>query len=357
MSIVNALRFDAYSGAVIADEESWHLRLRRTYFGDNLRSLLSPAVADQLGIEIVYGGVGNPAVHHETYYETYRFLNSGKSDAPIPRTVEEIARTVLSNLQKTLRRRADDKLKYLYGFTSDDVTRGFFEVNGEKYDIKQESVKERALKIATLKEKATPGVPLPDDHALVAGYDPENGFSMYCLKGEISVVSLVSGGFESLGSGKYAAGMSFAKFLNRKFLSERKKGFDRVEGMVELISSALTAASYFAQVGGYFSIVYINGRGKSHAERYHEIYHHRAKIATEVVMAYGRGYLPKAITYELIDGIVFGDMEFEAAEEEMFKRSKNPAELELVLRGYKIDEGRRSPLECSFIKKARRGNA
>jgi len=380
MAIVNALRFDEYSGAIISDEESWRLRRRRTFFCDNIHSLVTPEISDALHIEAVYGGIGTPAIHYETVTKTQQKLmdlfrrrnepeikkqlaplerttnrnkdiscslkhnaelsNGLRSPENLPllyRTTSDISKIALENLQKTIRRRVDDRLRFLYGFTSEDLNRGYFELQGEKIDIKQENVKNKALEIATLKDKSEMARFEVENHACLIGYDKRHGFTAYCLKGEISVSSFISGGFESLGTGKYAGGQAFAEFLNKKFLAERTKGFNHVEGMIELIYSAIQCALYFSQVGGYFSIVYIDGRGKDHQSRYKEIFHHRAKLATEIVHSYKTGYLPRNITYQLINDLIFEDANEDKIESRFFKAVKDRKKLEYFLRAYKLD--------------------
>jgi hypothetical protein len=354
MAIVNALRFDEYSGAIISDEESWRLRRRRTLFCDNVHSLVTPEISDAFHIEAVYGGIGTSAIHYETVTKTqqklldlFRRRNEPEIKKQLYHTTNDISKITLENLQKTIRRRVDDRLRFLYGFTSEDLNRGYFESQGEKIDIKQENVKNKALEISTLKDKSEIAKFEIENHACLIGYDKKHGFTAYCLKGEISVSSFVSGGFESLGTGKYGGGQAFAEFLNKKFLAERTKGFNRVEGMIELIYSAIQGALYFSQVGGYFAIVYIDGRGKDHASRYKEIIHHRAKLASEIVHSYKAGYLPRNITYQLINDLVYEDANEDKIEARFFKAvsakggsasgGKNRKTLEYFLRAYKLD--------------------
>ncbi|MFH1230166.1 MAG: hypothetical protein V1709_01575 [Planctomycetota bacterium] len=364
MAIVNALRFDDYSGAIISDEESWRLRRRRTVFCDNVHSLVTPEISDAFHIEAVYGGIGTPAIHYETVTKTqqklldiFKHRNDPEIKKQLYKTIGDISKITLENLQKTIRRRTDDRLRFLYGFTSEDLNRGYFvaggdpdvstqtrlgrESQGEKIDIKQENVKSKALEISTLKDKSETARFEVENHACLIGYDKKHGFTAYCLKGEISVSSFVSGGFESLGTGKYGGGQAFAEFLNKKFLAERTKGFNRIEGMIELIYSAIQCSLYFSQVGGYFAIAYIDGRGKDHASRYKEIIHHRAKLASEIVHSYKAGYLPRNITYQLINDLVYEDAKEDTIEGRFFKAVKDRKKLEYFLRAYKLDPLRR----------------
>ena len=75
------------------------------------------------------------------------------------------------------------------------------------------------------------------------GYDYKSGFQAYNLSGKATVISFLTG-FESVGSGRYGAGVSFARSFNRRFLSERREGFDPVEGMLTLYLSAIIAREF-----------------------------------------------------------------------------------------------------------------
>jgi hypothetical protein len=342
MAIVNALKFDDHSGAMLTDEESWLLRRRRTFFGDNLHSLLSPEMADALNIEAVYGCTGLPSFHFEVVQKTRRRLESayakgGRSQGGIDglRTLDDVAKVTMDVMRDLTRRRVDERLKFLYGFTADDLNRGFFETGGQKYDIKQDCVRDRAMKLVTWSDKGALMKNVFENHAVVIGHDPRHGYNAFVLKGELSVLSFVSAGFEALGSGKYAAGIAFAKYLNSRSLAQRKRGLNRTEAMIELINTGTAAADYFGECGGYFNICYVDGRGATHAQRFVNIRDHAAKLAAEIVAAYKEGFLKKADAFGLIDELVFARGKWESVEQAMFKKAKNAKGMDFILRGYK----------------------
>lgn len=339
MATINMLRFNDHSGAIMSDEESWHLRMRRTYFGDNIHLLLPESTADGNGVELIYGGVGRPSFDFEVVQRCSRefeALSGSEPGSTELKSVGGMASKVLEIRRLLMRRRIDDRLKFLYGFDSDELNKGSFSRDGVTYEIKQEEVRSSALKTATFKDNNPQVRNIYRNHAVVMGYDKEDGLTAYCLKGEDSVLSFVSGGYECLGSGKYASGMSFARYLNNKTLAQRREGFDKVEGIVELITASLDAQK-FARVGGVFSIVYLNGSGATRKERITELDSIASRLACETVTLYRAGFLSREDTYRFIDDLVFGALEPESLEDDILGKVTDPKTVRLFLRGYKTD--------------------
>src|SRR4030042_1716124 len=149
MAIVNAIKFDRYSGAMISDEEYWFLRRRRSYFSDCIHPLLSPEISEKYNLEAVYGGTGYPYFHFEVVEKARkRLLNlkpgevaKGAKNVPFD-TVENVGKITLEIIHQVAQRYVNNHLKFVYGFTIDDYNRGFFTENGKKYEIKQDAVKD-----------------------------------------------------------------------------------------------------------------------------------------------------------------------------------------------------------------------
>jgi hypothetical protein len=338
MSIVNMLKFNKYSGAMLSDEEYIDIRWRRCFYLDSIHSLLSPDSSDLLKMEAVYGGVGNPSVHYEVINKVQGKIDkivSGPDGKEKIKSAGDIGNITLETIHSLTRRKVDDTLKLLYGFTTDDFNQGYTEIDGKKIDIKQDSIKEDARKIISFKDKREYLKPIFDNKVCLMAYDKEYGLTSYCIKSDTGVLSLVSGGFETLGKGVYGAGRAFGNYFKNKYLSERREGMDRVEGMCLLIASAIEARDYYLGVGGYFNIVYLDCEKSAHKERYKEIFHHRAKLATEIVTAFLNNELTKDKTYELLNDLLFDDHKEEDIEEKMWQYARSHKRLELLLRGYK----------------------
>jgi len=357
------LRFNESSGAMICDEESIYLERRRTHFDENIRSLLEPEISKELNIEAAYGGAGYPPFHYEVVRKARKAIKklAGKRDNL---TLEDVAKETLKCFQSIVRRRVDEKLRFYFGFNLDELNQGFFEKDGKKFEIKQESVKKKSREIASFKNKSQPLKNIFENKAAVMGYDEKNGFQAYHISGDVTVLSFLTG-FESVGSGKYGAGMAFARTFNKKFHYERRKGFDPVDGMILLFSSILEARNYFIDIGGYFSLIFIDGNARNSGKRYIDFDPHRVKLASEVVTANLNGLLKMDRTRKLVEKILFDDSNsgkkiteddtseknmLDDLEDEFFREVDKPEILRYILRGYKIDPGNLREEEIKILK-------
>ena len=333
MSLVTVMKFDNRSGALISDEERWAPMFRRTFYSRSLHLLLPRDGGSGGASHALLGWVKNEGASQEIAAAAAEAL-SGMGDDP---TLYEVTRVVLDSIRKAVARRVDDSMRFLYGFTTDDLKRGFFSSEGKTYDIKQGSVKKKAMNMMTGKDDSKAVKSVFSSRAVVAGYDPIHGFNCYALDLEEWFFYLVPGIFESIGPGRDVSVLTLARFLGSMTLEERRRGIDRVKGMVELIHSAGEAAAYSHEVGGYPHIVYVDGEGKE-GERIIEVGGHPAKVAGEVVFALKRGFLTERTGHRLVDDIVFGGAPFDEVEEAMFANAKNGALLEKSLRGYKYSD-------------------
>jgi hypothetical protein len=344
MALVNLLRFDRDSCALVSDEEYWHSRRRRLLYGDFVQSLLTEEISENLDLEVVYGASGVPSFAIEVVNRTRTELQkiySARKTLPekkkMFRTVDDVAQILLRNLQFAFRRWADAKLKSLYGFDSDDLNRNFFEKDGEKIEIKQKSVKEAALKIAQTAKRGTPLDNFLEHQGLIVGWDKEKGIQAYYFNYEDFILYQSSTDIDCIGKGKDVSQVILANYLNRKHLNARRKGYDRAEGLIELILSGFEAQTHDHEVGGYFNIVYINGNGKNHKERFIEANQNTARVANEIVIAYKSGLIKKVHAFSLIKDIIFERKDYLSVEEDLFAKTENPVNLDFILRGYKQD--------------------
>lgn len=344
MSMVCFLKFDEHSGAIVSDEEFWSLRYRRKLFADNIHSLLDEEMSEAWNMEVAYAGAGWPSLNWEIIAKTKaklkeRFLKKGKKgNYPQIKTVEDVARVVHESMQEVMRKRIDLRMKFFFGFELDDLNQGSFSYQDKTYEIKQEQIKDKAMKIAQGQEPSRLMKLIFNTRAGIFGWDSVNGIIGYYLDPKNSVLSFNYEGWEAIGAGKYASGMVIGQFLNRKSLAMRKKGYSPAEGMLELISASIQAIDNFHEAGGNLSIVILNGQNKTHSERYREILDNTAHLGMEIVRAYLADNISRADAMEMIDEIFFKNKELNEVEKKLFKQSKNIEALDLILRGYKLDE-------------------
>ncbi|MCU0723926.1 MAG: hypothetical protein MUC63_09995 [Planctomycetes bacterium] len=345
MAIVNSLLFDDKRGAILSDEEYWFLRRRKSFFADNLHSLLDDAQAQAWNLEAIWGACGHPAFGAEVVAGIRGKIRDKEEEAkkkgtrkPPFSTLREIGLVGLETVREVVRRRVNEKLRFLYGFEADDLLRGSFEADGKTYEIKQDAVKKAALEILEGGNKGQMYKNIFSNFGILLGWDPEDGIAAFHVNAEIGVLSMVSGRFEAIGTGKYASGMSFADFLGRHTLCTRRKGFDRVEGTYELILSAVVASQSFHEVGGDFHMAVVDGSAKAHADRCRFVDEDRMRLATEAVRGAREGFVAKKAALDAVEAAVYGDDAFERVEDRLFRSAAKPKALELLCRGYKAAE-------------------
>ncbi|MBN1357093.1 hypothetical protein JXA40_12595 [bacterium] len=341
MALINLIRIDDRSGVLLADEEFWRRGTRRTLSLDNLQSLLPPEFCESTGMEAVIGIEGDPSVTHEAVLNVQKQLKRTVSDPasegrkdPI-RSLKEIAQIAIREIDGLIRKRINDQLGFVYGFTVDDLNRGYFERDGERIEIKQEMIRSDALKWLKYDDKSAHTRSLFEISALIAGVDSRNGFHWYEWSGKAGNMFLGSGLFESIGKGSDAANLAFIDFFRNRGLKERRKGIKQEEALLALITALEAATRFNHEVGGYPQFVLITGEGKTHVQRYREYTGHGAKLAQEIVTAWVHGFIGKPAAMKLVKNLVLDDIDLDRVEAEFLKSTQNHREMEHFLRGYK----------------------
>jgi hypothetical protein len=340
MAIVNVLRFNDHAGAMISDEEYWVWGRRRSFFTDHIYRLSEPPLNEQSGMELVYGGTGHPPLHYELtdhLRKRLRCLLEGENLENRPTTTEAVGYLLLEEAQKTVQRRMNNQLQFLYGLSIDDVNRGFFEVENKRYDINQAQIKQDVTNLVKQSGNDESLKLLYKSRGVLIGIDPVFGFSSFFLNYEKSVLAFTSGGFEAIGTGKYASGMAIAQHLNTVPLHQRREGIDPLEGIFTLIHSALSATDSFREVGGYFTLALLEKGKNDKFPRYQSIHGHRAKLASEIVQAWRVDQVSRQESLALLQRLVFEAESVEAVEEALFGAARSRKILEWRLAGFKAD--------------------
>jgi len=325
---------------MISDEEYWVWGRRRSFFTDHIYRISVPPLNEHLGMELVYGGTGHPPFHLELTDNLQKRL--AKSIATemrdkIPTSTENIGYLLLEEAQHTMQRRVNDNLKFLYGITIDDVNRGFFEVDGKRVDIKQQKILDDATDIVLQKGNNDNLKPVYKSRGVLMGIDPEFGFSAYHLNYDKAILAFVSGGFEAIGTGKYASGIALGQFLNTRNLRQRRTGIDPVEGVYVLFQSALLASESFCEIGGYFSMVMLSQPDLKKLPVYSVIQGDAAKLASEIVQASRLEQLQRTASLDLLERLIFAGEPVENVEEALLQAARSRKVLEWRLSGFKAD--------------------
>lgn len=342
MGLVSTLRFDGCRGAMLASEESWTSRFQRRFHRVVLHPLLTEEQADAWACEVAYGGAGHEGLHDGVVEGTRRELAKrflawkkarGKKDpAPTVRDVGECAARVL---QVMLHRRADQRLRFYYGFDTKAVHRGKAQLDERIVPLTNATIRERARKVMAGREDDPISKKIRESRATLAGFDAVKGFEVYDLRGESGNLAFVYEGWEAIGHGLYGAAIPLGKLLNHRDFADRLQGPPATEGLYTLVEAGLMAAEHYYQTERDFSILLMDGKGRKRHERLRELDDEVSRLVTETVMAAGRNYLRRSDALELVERLAFDGAPFEEIEAELFRRSEAPEALELLLRGYK----------------------
>lgn len=331
MGFINMLRLGPDAGAMICDEESWFLRMRRTFFTVPVFFLVDPDGTAATGLEAVYAGIGTPNYQAELARRTRDRIRARADEKKPVTTLDEVGEILVEEMNRLTRWWADNHLRFSFGVTLDDYNRGYAEREEGRLEIAQEKVLKSIE--AQIAGKKLPGQH-KENHGLLMGYDAVHGFNGYNVKAEIGVLSQLSAGFEALGTGKYTACGVIAKHLNRVVLDRRRAGIDPLRAVLELYRASNECSTFVNESGGTLHFVYIDRAAK---RRIH-VYHHRSKLAEEIVKTLDFGLLAEADALQLIDSLLFRDAPIETTEAALFRLSSDAARARLLLRGYKDDE-------------------
>lgn len=344
MALVNALKFSNNSGAVLTDEEYFIGGRRRAQISDTMQSLLTEDMSNEFNLEIIYGGAGNISFNTEVInkikkelagrFQTYKRTRETKDAFE---SVSDVAKISFQTFQDVVRDKVNKKLFGLFGFNIDDFNRGFYFNEERKIEIKDEKIIDKAMKIITNSD----GEGLKnifDNSAVIIGIDDVLGYNAYDFYGGTTHLYISTSLYEAIGAGSTTTSLSFANMINSLTLDERRNGFDKIFGLVELIRISNDTALKNNEVGGYYNIIFLDGNGKTHEEKFLEITGDKSQLAKEIVGAYDNKFISKNVCFKLIEKLIFSDGEINLndIEQSLMKSCKDKKRFKLYLRGYKV---------------------
>ncbi|HPZ06744.1 MAG TPA: hypothetical protein PL110_01405 [Candidatus Eremiobacteraeota bacterium] len=344
MTTINAFRLDDYSGLIITDEErTWHLRQKLNSI-EKIKSFVPSEIQRNYGIAARLTSTGVCSVGAELVRGTkIKFQKMYEEEiekiGEIPEfflTIEEMCHVIFDYMVELKHRHIDDLLISKYGFDTKDFTRGYFMSCNKKVEIKDKEVIKGAEEIITWSRRTPETNKVFGNMAIVAGYDPKDGFRMFHLslaKGRFEPVPFI---FRMDGSGRDITEIRYNDYVNRKTFRKRRGSIDPVEAMVMMLEGFLQCRRIVIGVGGWPNIVYINGREKDNMKKMKEFDDYRAKLASEIVDAYEAELLSRKVCYDLIEELIFNDGDFESVHMKMWKCAENPRILSRFLRGHKF---------------------
>ncbi|MFC1849184.1 hypothetical protein ACFL27_03145 [candidate division CSSED10-310 bacterium] len=341
MSIVNALRLSRNSGAIISDEETWLFGRRRLFISDSIASLLSAEMAEKLQMEVIFAGIGNISLTCEVIknvkydlqiaFDTCEHISEFKFNS-----INKIATLCNHKFQEAIKRRINNILQFRYGFDLTSFHRGYVEHQGQKIEIKQKNVLDDCLAIIEPSQVGPFLQPIYENEALIAGWDQKNCYQIYEIDAQSQEKFLSPSAYCNLGRGADTGAIVLADLVNSRTLQQRRQGFDKIEGLIELIYSANVTSTFNNQVGGYFTIVLIDGEETDPSRRLIEITDHEARLTNDIVTALKAGLLQYDQGCELVRKIVEMKAPATEIEKQLFNSVQHPRHLDLLLRGYKV---------------------
>ncbi|RJR12124.1 hypothetical protein C4588_02645 [Candidatus Parcubacteria bacterium] len=344
MTVINAIRFDDMSGAMVSDEERT-LDMKRTLCSiDKIKHIIPERIQKEYGLTARFGTTGTCSVGSELKYGLLKDIDElyekeierlGRKPDKF-KTLEDIAFMAFEKLLELKHKHVNEILTTRYGFDTKDLIRGYYMAGDEKIDIKDKEIIKAAEDIVTFTRRSTETDRIFINLGIIAGLDEQKGFQIFHLSLLNHTCEPVQSLFKSDGSGQDVSNIDFIDYIRNKKLSEKRGRIDPVEGMIQTIEATLHCHKMNIGIGGYLEIVYFDGREKDHMKKMKQFDDNRSKLACEIVDAFSADLISKDLTFKLIEDLLFKEENFEKVHEAMMKKSPNQKKLKRYLRGYKV---------------------
>jgi hypothetical protein len=342
MTSINAIRFDEYSGAMVCDEQrGWNPENMIINSADKIKSVIDPDIIQEQGIVACYGNTGTSTIGDELKFNIkkrvrteYDLLKEKRDNIPdVFITMEELAKWAFEAQTKLKREHIDQTIEGRYGFSVNDLCRGYYFKDGEKIEIKDKKTVSAIHDAITWKGRTGEMTSVFLNAGIIAGYDEKQGFRIFSL-------SMIEYGFFPVqeifladGSGRDMATVHMSEFSGRKTVPERRGSINRVEGLFEMINAVNVACRHDIGVEGYLNLILFDGREKPE-KRMWSISDDRAKLASEIVRAWEVRKLNRDKAFELLDELVWGGGVWEKVDTKFWNAVTEPDVLLDILRGY-----------------------
>ncbi|MBI4872251.1 MAG: hypothetical protein HY814_11870 [Candidatus Riflebacteria bacterium] len=343
MTSINAIRFNRYQGAMVADETISAGGGLTYHTSDKVQSCIPTVVRDAYGIVGGMGTTGSCSVGeslkqglHDWVLSAYRTEVEKAGQRPARfMDLDQIAAGLFDLIVRQKHQWISEHLRAEFGFDVAEFVAGSYERNGRKEEIKDRDVIRRITDWMSWKnmEPEVEGIFL--NAALFAGYDDACGFQIYHLDLRDGYWHRVQNCYFAEGSGRQSVDPSMYNFVERLRIDERRGDIEPVEGLVAMLAALNSASEHEVGVGGYPTVMLFDGR-EPIARRQREIMDNRSWLATRVVKAFTTGYLERVPAFDLLEGLFYRDEDFETAYGRFWAAARQPELLGRLLRGYKV---------------------
>lgn len=341
MTSINALRFNEHEGAMTCDEQrGWNDENLRIQVADKIRAVVPDRMVEELGVVAAYGNTGTSSIGDELRltikdaieeeYESMRGKPRKALEAHF--TIDRLARIAYETICRMKHRHIDEELRSKWGFTTRDFVRGFYMKDGEKIEIKDKEIREEAYELITWEKKGKGSQSVFLNAGILAGFAPASGFRIFHLDIMQAYYEQVGEIFTAQGSGTMRATPVFAEFAMRIDLRERDR-IDRRVGVHGILDAVNEAKRVNVGVGGYPNILLFDGRAEN-GRRLVQVSDHRSKLASEIVECSRFGYLPYAVSLDLLDRLLYHDEGYVPVHEAFWKAVPDARRTRRFLRGY-----------------------
>jgi hypothetical protein len=344
MTSINAVRFDEYSGILICDEQrSWNDDKIKIFSSDKIKPVTPERVQREQGVAVCYGNTGTSSVGDELKFtikkrisQEYEKLVEKLDEIPEHfKTMEELAQLAFETQIQMKREHINETFMGRYGFNTNDFINGFYKKDGDKIEIKDKEIVNAVHDSLYWKDRSGEMTPIFLNAGIFAGYEPKEGFRIFGLSLIEFSCEPVQEIFLCDGSGRDQTSVVFTEYTSSKILPERRGNIDRVEGLITAIKAVNKASWHNIGVGGYYNIIYIDGR-KPNMEKLVEISDHRSKLAAEMVLSMTSDFISCKDTSSLIEELIYNGGTFDDVHEKFMQKVKEPKKVKKFLRGYRV---------------------
>ena len=346
MTSINAIRFNSTSGAMVFDEvRGWNSEDMLIVSAQKMKPVIEDDIISHTGLVAGYGNTGTSSIGDELRFTikkrvSQRWQQEIEKNGKKPNrlmTIEELAHLTYRTICETKHKHTDELLRGRYGFSTDAFIQGFYNHNGDKYDIKDKDVIQAAENAITWKEMHSSARPLFGNAGIIVGYEPEEGFRIFHMSMMQQFCVPVQEVFAADGSGRDQCELVLSDFAAYKSIPERRGEVLPAEGLFHALKAIVTASRRNIGVGGYSNIVIFDGK-KPGLEKMKLILDDRARLASEIVKAEHGDFISSEQAIELIDALCFQYKSWATTNKQLFKLAKKSHELSRYLRGYGYKE-------------------